>query len=225
MVAERGINSMSDENKSLANHANEEQTTGAGNSGKPVEEGGGVPAPETTKPEETVTVPKSLLEQLINDVQDLKTGRRIPKVKRVHEHTARVKVIEISEKHYPVTKILKTWVIDQGKTTEETHCQIEYKNAKGEMQKKAFVLMEFLNNNISYNVKILSQEAKEEEKFYGMVRKINADPVKMSDDGKGFTPGETESIVRSVIYTSKVKFLEGPLEGKELTIANEWLNI
>lgn len=169
-----------------------------------------------------VQIDEGILTQLMNDVQDLKTGKRQVKPQRVTRHTATVKVIEDK---YPVIEITKTWVENKGKPDETLWCQVAYLQGD-EIKTKTYPYLDFLNNVVGYQVEIQEQKAEVKEKYLGMLRKTNPDPIKMGDTGKAFTPGETENIVRSVEYVSRVKFTEGtPLEGQEITISNNFLNI
>lgn len=168
-----------------------------------------------------VSVPKGLLEQLMNDVQNLKTGHSEIRAKRVAHHTAKVRLLDDK---YPVMGVPKVWVENQGRHDEKTFCQISYQTEEG-LQVKSMPYVEFLNSTPSYIVKILKQEAHEDIKSYGMKPKRNPDPVKFSDDGKAFTPGMVEDVVRTVEYVSTVRFNDGPLASKELVIENKWLNI
>ena len=207
----------------LKNEANKALNNGATNtSDLPVEDTGS----KKQKPlgsDEMVSVPKGVLEQLLNDVQDLKTGRKQP-VRRVFEHFASVKVID---EQYPVIGIEKTWVDNKGKPEEATMCRVKYlKDFDGlATDVKVYPYLDFLNEVNSYQVKILEQKAEQSVKNYGMIRKTNPDPIKMGDDGKAFTPGMAENIVTSVNYVSRVEFTEGALIGKTLSISNEWLNL
>lgn len=183
------------------------------------------PVENKEKKGEMITISKGILEQLLNDVQDLKTGKRRAQPKRVVEHIATIKVVDDK---YPVIEITKTWVENKGKPDEVTMCQVRILKdiEKGETELRAYPYLDFLNNVVGYQVKILKQEAKVDEKFYGMIRKTNPDPIKMGDTGKNFTSGETENIVKTAQYVSEVEFTEGtPLEGRKITISNNFLNI
>ncbi len=172
-----------------------------------------------------VEIPAAIFEGMMNDIQDLKTGKRTIKPQKVSHHTAMVKLVDDK---YPILEIVKTWVENKGQQNEVLQSTVKILKdlESGKTENKNFPYLDLLNNVISYKVDIIKQTAKEHVKNLGMIRKTNPDPIKFSDEAKRFAPGEVENLVKTVTYESVVKFTEGtPLAGKEITISNEFLNM
>lgn len=188
--------------------------------------------PQEVKEEtgEMVSVPKSMLEQMQNDINALKHGTQTSQPKRITNHTARVKVLEDK---WPVLSLGKTWVTKKGKEDEQTHCHVNYiknfvneKDPKNfEKDQKDYEMLEFMNEVMSYKVQIIKQKMIDKSINLGLVEMSNPDPVKMGDTGKDFASGMKENIVKIQSWISDVEFLDGPLKGRRMSIDNDYLNM
>lgn len=189
-----------------------------------------------SKDGEHVTIPRSLLEQMMQDISDLKTGRTTQRPKKVVEHFARVRMLDSdSEEPKPVVRIGKVWTereiggdVSKAKIFFVKNMPELVKDASTtpEVAERTVNLLMFLNETPSVQVKFVEQKAVDKSKVLGEIRRSNPDPKKFGDTGKAFTPGVVENKIEIYEWESVVEFTEGVYQGARIKVKNdETLNI
>lgn len=88
--------------------------------------------------------------------------------------------------------------------------------------------MPFMNETVRYQALIVKQTKEEKEKHQGSqpIRHttVNPDPLKITDDAKGFAERDIILEHTQQTITCEVKMLEGPMKGETFVLAAEALN-
>lgn len=147
-------------------------------------------------------------------------GKKLPKVRQFRAGIAFI------DDEFPVVAFGK---VKTKKVNGEEQMKFTVGVLKGEnIVNQEVDYMPFMNETPRYQALIVSQSKKDIDTHQGTqpVRHItsNPDPLKITDDSKDFSAREIILEHTYQVITCVVKMLEGPLKGKELTLAAEALN-
>lgn len=171
---------------------------------------------ENTQKEKMVQVPESQLNTLLDRIDKLEKGQgQLIKPKRVMEHVARLREWD-GKLVVGFTKVYQ--VLNQATQSMDEKIELILKDGNNKQKVEAGYL-DFLNNALPINVKILEQRAEKKEDIVG--RSNLVDPK----DDRIYPDKTIDMIVTSVDYTSKVEVLDGQFKGETFVIENRFLNM
>ena len=168
---------------------------------------------------------KQLEEMLVSQGEQLRemsaalTKNQTLQPKRVIENTARV--MFVNDK--PVIRFEQTKTVNGNLLA-----PVVLLTEDGKEEKDVVPYLEMLNSSPRHTVEILKQEAHEVTTHQGPIPQRWTtqpnDPVGLKESGRRYESREMILDHTVVTYTAKIKFLEGPWEGKEIEIDTKCLN-
>jgi hypothetical protein len=174
--------------------------------------------------EKKVSLTQAQLDTLMNKIDSLEKAVKggTQKPKRITEHTATLrewegKLVIGNKRSYNK--------LNERTMQEEAKIKLLLIDSIGaEPTEEEVNLLDYLNDGLRVQVKIVSQVAKEIEKVQGSTITTPTHEVYYKKNHISFKSEDVDLIVTSVEYTSKIEVLEGKFTGETMEINNKFLN-